>query len=936
MKQLYLSLLFHFILFAGNAHEEVLQQLDAIKALAPKEQITSIQKLIDQTDKNFPVKPLAQLYHDLGLAYYKNDNIIDAIEETEKAFLMREELAHQYPNEFLTSSFNLGVFYTKINAFQQALNYFEHILSQGTNSKTGATYYQMGRIYTQLGEFHLAEQAFSSAAQLPPFSTSAYQKSNLFMEWSVILIRKDTPKAAKRAIHLLESAYSIVDSLANENSKYHPKAAFSLFRLATAQIHAGNFKTAIQILHKALQRDALIGKRESFSSYVYTNLGIAHRRLGNYAAALKFQKKAQAINLKQVSGKPNDEIALNYDNLASIYFHQGYYQKSLEELQKALSWVLPDFRPTTVQDNPSLELLIACPYKTHVLTFLTEKAKAWQKLGKKGKNNQASIHALNTYKRCDALIDLIRADHFDTQTKLEWRKQAKQLYQEAVKLCLHSNYLEEAFYFSEKSRAVLLLDRQKELDTNLNLPKEMRQEVAKLSATISFLEKRIFHQNQETDKAQLLKTKQQYQQVLKSIKKEYPTFQNITSEQDFLSLKQVKQALKEDQTLIEYFIAEDFSLAFVINSGTARMIELGSPKMIEKNIETLLHELKDYTSPFKPGAAYQLHQQLIDPLTISSNNHLIIIPDGLLGLIPFEVLLEVMPKPNTAYVDWSFFFRKQAIQYAFSANFQFGKKSTTASGNGKVLALAPMAIIDTSFGITPDLELPASKTMVEMLNATLPTELLLGNMATRGNFEASVNHASLLHLATHFYVNHEQPEFSYFLLADSVKENRRFYAHDLYNSQFNTDLVVLSACETGTGKLNNGEGIASLGRDFAYNGCPNITMSLWLVDDQSTADLLAYFYSNLNDGQTTAKALHQARLNYMKEALSNKLNHPFRWAGMVYYGRDTNIEFKSTSMLSPVFNYLYLFFLGGFLYIGLRKLATSGKNQAISQTLLSK
>jgi CHAT domain-containing protein len=105
----------------------------------------------------------------------------------------------------------------------------------------------------------------------------------------------------------------------------------------------------------------------------------------------------------------------------------------------------------------------------------------------------------------------------------------------------------------------------------------------------------------------------------------------------------------------------------------------------------------------------------------------------------------------------------------------------------------------------------------------------------------------------------------------------------MYNMKLKAQMAVLSACNTGLGEIHEGEGVMSLGRAFAYAGVPSIVMSLWPAEDESTADLMGYFYEGLAEGQAKDEALRNAKLRFLEEIPPSK-HHPFYWAGFVVQG----------------------------------------------------
>ncbi|WP_115374526.1 CHAT domain-containing protein [Adhaeribacter pallidiroseus] len=147
-----------------------------------------------------------------------------------------------------------------------------------------------------------------------------------------------------------------------------------------------------------------------------------------------------------------------------------------------------------------------------------------------------------------------------------------------------------------------------------------------------------------------------------------------------------------------------------------------------------------------------------------------------------------------------------------------------------------------------------------------------------------ITHYNYLHLATHGFVNESYPELSGLILAqDSTsKEDGILYMGEIYNLRLNADLVTLSACETGLGKLANGEGVIGLTRALMYAGARNIVVSFWKVPDNSTADLMEDFYTALISGEDKAQALQTAK---RKMARADKYKHPFYWAPFVLVGK---------------------------------------------------
>ncbi|NJN78766.1 MAG: CHAT domain-containing protein [Saprospiraceae bacterium] len=168
--------------------------------------------------------------------------------------------------------------------------------------------------------------------------------------------------------------------------------------------------------------------------------------------------------------------------------------------------------------------------------------------------------------------------------------------------------------------------------------------------------------------------------------------------------------------------------------------------------------------------------------------------------------------------------------------------------------------------------------------------------ATKANFLKNAPDFGILHLAMHGEANYEHEKFANLKFTNTKgqsKEAYLLYQSEIANMDLNAQLIVLSACETGLGKYIYGEGIASLGRSFMYAGVPSVVMSLWKVDDKATSQLMPYFYENLAAGMSKDKALHEAKLTFLKKEDFSKL-HPHYWAGFVAIGDVQPIKKQTT------------------------------------------
>ncbi len=178
--------------------------------------------------------------------------------------------------------------------------------------------------------------------------------------------------------------------------------------------------------------------------------------------------------------------------------------------------------------------------------------------------------------------------------------------------------------------------------------------------------------------------------------------------------------------------------------------------------------------------------------------------------------------------------------------------------------------------------LPWSLVEVDSIATIVPMDRYIGDEATKENFLKAAPDAVLLHLATHAEVHDRDPMLSR-LVFSPRSSDPYLYASEIYGLSLKADLVVLSACETGLGQWARGEGVMSLARAFMIAGCPQVVMSLWAVDDRSTAQLMTDFYRGIDSELPPHEALRQAKLN-MLDGDNPVYAHPYYWAGWVPIG----------------------------------------------------
>lgn len=190
-------------------------------------------------------------------------------------------------------------------------------------------------------------------------------------------------------------------------------------------------------------------------------------------------------------------------------------------------------------------------------------------------------------------------------------------------------------------------------------------------------------------------------------------------------------------------------------------------------------------------------------------------------------------------------------------------------------------------------DLPGARREVRAIADYADGDFYIERGAKELSFKQKAENYRIIHLAMHGTADHENPLNSRLIFhtpTDSL-EDGTLYAYEIYGLDLNTDMVVLSACETGTGQYANGEGVMSLGRAFMYAGASSVVQTSWEIPDKKSAQLMNSFYQSLSEGMDKASALQQAKLDYLSSSTKSDC-HPFFWASFAAYGDVTPIKLE--------------------------------------------
>ncbi|WCL81194.1 CHAT domain-containing protein [Saprospira sp. CCB-QB6] len=381
-------------------------------------------------------------------------------------------------------------------------------------------------------------------------------------------------------------------------------------------------------------------------------------------------------------------------------------------------------------------------------------------------------------------------------------------------------------------------------------------------------------------------------------------------------LADLQSNLPEKTACLEYFWGDSMVYLFYVDQETAQLLRLGrrSPQW-ERQIVDFVQQLSDperlslgepdLLGPFIQESS-ALYARFLAPVVslLPMRKKLLIIPDGPLYQLPFEVLLH-QPAGRKRFGDLPYLFREKAIFYHYSSNLFLQEQDSLPQKGGQLLAIAGTYQQDQGRKLAV---LPKKRLEIGRLARQFEGRFLLDSLATEANFKANVNRYAVIHLALHSLQEPRQPLESALAFSNIThkQEDDLLQAEEIMNLPISADLTVLSACQGA----KRGQTSSALSRAFMYAGCPTTLISLWQIDDESTAVLLEDYYRQIAAGAEKSTALQRAKLKYLSENRNSLASHPIFWSAFIQFGPDQPIYLAERAVGNAVL-FLASIFAGG-------------------------
>ncbi len=842
---------------------------------------------------------VADCYYKSGTLYQTLQQYPEALRAYKNALAIKQNLRYYSDSLSVKEFMFIGDIFQYTSVFDSAEYYYvkaENILDQmKSRSLRNLLYNSMGVHHFYLGNYLLAIKYFNKALSLLQDADADYSREHLIYTNNIAM-------ANLRLGHYDDAINNYKNIMANQ--KEVPALIFQNLGLALKETQ--QFDSALLYLKKASASESIY-----IQLAAYNNIGEVFLQQNRLDSARYYFTKSVEEN-KENFGYKNIRLVNGLWGLAMVEKAADNFAQALQLYQEALINVSFNFSDTAIVHNPkdlSQSLLL-----TMLFEILHGKAETFYAYYQQEHNNELLINALNSYKDAVTVARHIQKSYDSDDAKLFFINKIYPLFEEVITTSYElfektkdAQYKYIAFSFSESSRASILSEMLKELEikkiagidsTLLHEEKNVRQQITALRLQMAESTDSALT---ETYKSTLNDLEIMFARTMRKLQKN-DKYYKLKYQSDTLIMADIQHRIGRHEAMVEYFQGQNALFTFVLTRHDLVVKKIPLPATFTDITTDLLSQLYQHQEGQKfdnDGQLNKLYQILIQPVEefIQGKDRLIFIPDGKLNYLPFEVLSKVSGDP--------FLIQNYTIAYAYSATlYDEAVEEKNKISSNSLLAMAPFpgeGNGNLRSGMNP---LQFSREEVEKIGGSI----YLADKATKRQFLKLAGSYGIIHLATHAEADSEDPTGSFIAFypePDSSQAGYRLYTHELYNLRLDSaQLVVLSACEAGSGQLVNGEGIISLARAFAYAGCPNIITTLWKADDQATGQISTAMHQYLQEGYAKDEALRQAKLDYLAQA-DVRFRNPFYWANFIFIGDP-----------SPIFQHNYWWwYIAGLLVI---------------------
>jgi CHAT domain-containing protein/Tfp pilus assembly protein PilF len=832
-------------------------------------------KTVSVLEKN-PVNDsvLLDAYQKSGSLYIGFDDQVHANRSFNKIISFSKKKAVGDSLLFIAYLF-CGRTYYSLNNFDSAdicYHFAEKILDQSAIKLPDAErlYNLLGVLYYDFGNYQEALNYFKKAVQeLKLSDKTGYAQNDLFFNYQINIL----------SCFIKQNRFAEADTACDTFllKEQQDKNFLMALNYKKAEIGIGlkKYPQALGFIKKCYYADRNQLKVLNSKALIYSELA-------QLDSAKSYIQKAIDANTTFYTNKNNYDLAVSYKLWGNCLASEEDFTGSLEKYQASIIKLVYLFKDSNIYANPTN--FTGSFSTSQLLDCLTEKAKIFYKLYAVTNQTSDLKASLDTYQAVFALARYLEKSYSSEEAVLFLAERKFAIHNEPIRICLQlyeqtreKKYFEQALGLDEQNKNATVhksMAERKQLQY-AGVPASLLDEEINLKRNITLLTLRASGITEQKSLEENLLKITDYEIALNKLQERIRKLET-RKEADIaeLHLSDLQNGLAGNHGILSFHLSDTGIIGFFISKK----------EFLYKNIaagDSLYHLITRFAASLNnpaPETSFAnvnqlLYSKLIGPFqkNLQGLELLTIIADDELHLLPFEILenktgqLLLEQFTLNYYTSYSNLF----LQKNFSLRHQ------------EVLAMAPFA----NQGISNYQQLVASVQEISGLKG----KSFLDAAATKSAFLENLKNYPILHLATHARANDSFPDFSYLVFYSNRPEidTNLLYSREIAELDLSANqLVYLSACETGAGKLVKGEGLMSLSRAFRFAGCPTIITSLWQADDHSTAYITNHFYQNLDKGYSIPRSIQMAKLEYLQDPkIEKRKKIPFYWAHLVPIGQ---------------------------------------------------
>jgi CHAT domain-containing protein/Tfp pilus assembly protein PilF len=881
---------------------------------------------------------MAQYWNNCGIIHYEKGYFDRALSDFSRGLNLKLQTMTANDPSLANSYNNVGNVYYMRGDFDQALEYYRKALDiriaslKANHPVIAGSYQKMGSAYQLRGDLDRALEYFdrSLAISMKAYGENHVEVTRCYEMMCSLYSQKGDKKTA---LSYAQKALAIDRKVLGEK---HPLMATRYNKVGDMFKASAQYDSAQIYYKKGLE---LLVSRQGDQHYL---VGYAHQDLGDLqlakkepSLALQEYDRATTI-LTNTFGASFPALTVIDLQRARIHIDQKEWDKAFARYQIALGRLVNDFQPQTWRENPlSGPILASRP----IFDVLAAKSRALENYYNEVSRDQKDLEAcLETCEKLTESMERLLGRYEATNSKLELLEEARYSFSRAIRSALqlyaatkNSRYLQRGFICCEKAKSAVLwrLVQETQVRDFAGIADSLLAKEREARADIAFYETR---QRKELERGakkdslrlreyndRLFEANERYQNLHNGFVQNYPEYAELFSSLHPIDLPSLQSTLDERSAILDYFVDPNNTVyCFLVTHTDLAGLAIPVDSTFSLTAEDLHRSIRKMDKGTFLATSHRLYKQVLRPLQkkLSGFDHLIIIPHAELYKVPFEVLLQQPAKSAKAgYAGLDYLINSFAITYHYSAAlYQHGydknRQNSAKQFAGDFVGFAP--VFRDSIAISPMLaelgnrnqsdstfrsisvdgrrfnELGYSEDEVQNISDLFQGQdkkavTYLHNKATESQFKKTAGRYHFVHVATHGIMNENTPQLSglIFTPESEKKEDGLLYSAETFNLDLDAELLVLSSCESGMGRVVVGEGLMSLTRGFLFSGAHRVMVSLWKVSDRHTRDFMTDFYRSFLSGESYSAAV---RLGKLRMARNPSTAAPWLWSGFILIG----------------------------------------------------